>query len=369
MDSQVLLAERKARLAKAAALEKTDRTPVVLEMSAFSARVEKITIAKWGSDSLIQAQAMINTFEKVGGADGIDYGSLFPPLLSLLWLSKVKFAGKELPEDTLWQVAESELMTIEDYDRIIAEGYPNWMQSFFQERIGSGVFEQIMVELQKAPKIMEMWTNRGIPVLQNGIVTIPFETFCGARSFAKFVRDLYKRPDKVQAAMDAALPFMAPQGIQACKGLGNQYIWIGGWRAAGSMLSQSLWDRFVFPYYEKLIHEALDAGLTPILHFDSDWTRDLERFKVFPKGKCILELDGLTDIYKAKEILGDTMCIMGDVAASLFSLGTPDEVYKYCQKLISEIGPTGFILHSGCDIPIDAKLENVQAMVAAATGK
>jgi uroporphyrinogen-III decarboxylase len=37
--------------------------------------------------------------------------------------------------------------------------------------------------------------------------------------------------------------------------------------------------------------------------------------------------------------------------------------------LIEGLGPEGFILHSGCDVPMDAKLENVQAMVAAATGK
>lgn len=113
-----------------------------------------------------------------------------------------------------------------------------------------------------------------------------------------------------------------------------------------------------------MIYETLDAGITPILHFDSDWTRDLARFKDFPKGKIILELDGMTNIFKAKEILGDTMCIMGDVPPALLTLGTPDEVHKYCRKLIEEIGPTGFILHPGCDIPIDAKLENVQAMVA-----
>ena len=33
MDNQTLLAERKDRISKATALEKTDRTPVVLEMA------------------------------------------------------------------------------------------------------------------------------------------------------------------------------------------------------------------------------------------------------------------------------------------------------------------------------------------------
>jgi len=68
------------------------------------------------------------------------------------------------------------------------------------------------------------------------------------------------------------------------------------------------------------------------------------------------------------EVLGDHMCIMGDVPASMLFLDTPDNVYAYCTHLIRELGPEGFILQSGCDIPANAKLENIKAMVAAATG-
>ena len=79
-----------------------------------------------------------------------------------------------------------------------------------------------------------------------------------------------------------------------------------------------------------------------------------------------MALDGETDIFAAKEILGDHLCIMGDVPASMLYLGDPDTVYQYCSHLIQELGPEGFVLQSGCDIPANAKLENVQAMVAAA---
>jgi uroporphyrinogen-III decarboxylase len=135
------------------------------------------------------------------------------------------------------------------------------------------------------------------------------------------------------------------------------------------MLSRPLWERFVWPYLEKLACEVLDSGTIVIFHLDSDWTRDLDMFKTFPAGRCVLSLDSSTDIFKAKEVLGDTMCIMGDVSPVLLSHGTPDEVHAYCRRLIDGLGPTGFILHSGCDIPIDARVENVQAMIAAATGK
>jgi len=79
-----------------------------------------------------------------------------------------------------------------------------------------------------------------------------------------------------------------------------------------------------------------------------------------------MELDSKTDIRKAKEILGDMMCILGDVPAELLAFGTYDEVYAHTTKLIDDIGPVGYIVASGCDIPSNAKPENVKAMADAA---
>ncbi len=67
----------------------------------------------------------------------------------------------------------------------------------------------------------------------------------------------------------------------------------------------------------------LDAGITPLFHFDSDWGPMLEFFKDLPKGTCVLELDSVTDIFKAKQVLAGHMCLMGDVPAALLKLGTP----------------------------------------------
>ncbi len=109
------------------------------------------------------------------------------------------------------------------------------------------------------------------------------------------------------------------------------------------------------------------AGLISILHFDTDWTLNLPYLKDLPRGKCICELDSRTDIFKAKEILKGHMCIMGDVPATLLSLGTEEEVVNYCNKLHEVVGRDGgFILSTGCECPIDAKFENVKAMLETA---
>jgi uroporphyrinogen-III decarboxylase len=58
------------------------------------------------------------------------------------------------------------------------------------------------------------------------------------------------------------------------------------------------------------------------------------------------------------------MCISGDVPASLLTLGTPDDVRDYCQKIIDKVGKGGgFMLTTGCECPVDAKFENVKMMI------
>jgi uroporphyrinogen-III decarboxylase len=92
----------------------------------------------------------------------------------------------------------------------------------------------------------------------------------------------------------------------------------------------------------------------------------LEFFKDLPKGTCVLELDSVTDIFKAKQVLAGHMCLMGDVPAALLKLGTAAEVTAYVRRLCEEVGDGGgYILSTGCECPVDARPENVRAMIEA----
>lgn len=365
--TQELYTERLTRIKAAVALEKNDRVPVVPVADSFMANIVGVKLSDFCSKPEVALDTMMKGYDMWGDADGIQHACYNVALLSYIWLSKIDRPGIELPEDKLWQVKEQELMTRDDYDAIINGGYNNFLQDFYLNKLDNlmprlGPFFEIFPEAIKA------WSAKGVVPFSPVVVTIPYENFCGGRSMTAFLKDLYKIPDKVQAAMDAAMPDILESARQAARGFKPVGMWVGGWRAASEFLSPKLWNRFVFPYYKQLIQAVIDEGVIPVLHFDSNWTRDLELFRELPKGKCVLSLDGATDIYKAKELLGDHMCIMGDVPPAMLTLGTPDEVYNYSKKLMSDIGPTGFILAQGCDIPPDAKLENVRAMIAAATG-
>ena len=356
-----LYEERLDRIKTAVALDKPDRVPVVPLANAFCARHMGVKMSEFCTNPEISNRTIIRSFSELGEFDGLQSAAFYAPSLGMLWLSRIKLPGYDLPEGELWQVDEQELMTTENYDKIINEGNNKFLRDYYREKLDN--LEAKLQPMEYMPKAQQAIEDLGIVMFCGGNVTIPYESFCGGRSMTKFLQDLFRIPDKVQAAMDVAIVDIIEntrQMLQATKPLA---VWTGGWRSASEFLSPRLWRRFVFPYYKQLVQAVVDEGVIPILHFDSDWTRDLENLREMPKGKCVLALDGATDIYKAKEILGDHMCIMGDVPAALLSLGTPGEVNEYCQRLINEIGPAGFILSSGCDIPPNAKPENVKAMI------
>lgn len=351
------------RIMTAVSLGKPDRVPVVPLADSFSARHMGVKLSEFTTNPVLSTEVILKSFTSLGEVDGIQHAGFYVYNLSSLWLSKVKIF-----EDKLWQMEEAELMKQEEYDTIINKGYNNFVNDFYMYRLDN-LGEKLQPFYQSIPKSFEDCKNLGIVPFSPLIFTIPFEVFCGARSMAKFMGDLRKTPEKVKEAMDAAMPAM----IEVAKGAINAFkpvgVWVGGWRSASEFVSPAIWQKFVFPYFKQLVQAVFDTGVVPVFHMDSNWERDLEYFREFPKGKCVFSPDGSTNIFKIKEILGDHMCIMGDVPAAMLSVGTADEVYDYSRKLIKEIGSSGYILAQGCDIPTNAKPENVKAMISAATGK
>ncbi len=100
-----------------------------------------------------------------------------------------------------------------------------------------------------------------------------------------------------------------------------------------------------------------------VLHADADWTPMLPYFTQLPKGSMHIELDGATNIETAYEILQGHITIRGDVPATMLCYGTEDEVREYCEKLINMGMKGGFMLGSGCEVPMNAKPENIKAMI------
>ncbi len=368
MANEALYEKRLDRIEKAIRCEPVDQIPTVFMGHAFAPRWMGMTTAQFMTDPDAAVDVTIAALSRLGDVDGVN---LWPAgyhaiLLTITWLSKVLIPGRDLPDDALWQVVEKEMMTVEDYDTIAAQGFQPFLESFLPKVTDMEMFQAHMTWIMNEfPKELGKFRAAGYVPMSCAVATIPFELLCGGRSMNSFYMDLYREPARVKAALDAMLPTMIENAVGACALSGVPRIWLGGWRSASAMLSPHLWDEFVWPYYRDMALALIDQGITPILHWDQDWTRDLARLKELPAKSCILNPDGMTDIRKAHELLDGHMAIMGDLPAAILSAGTPDDVSRYIEALVRDVGPTGLILCPGCDGPIDSKPENFEAFVAA----
>ena len=370
------------RFEAAVNLKEPDRVPICPLGLLFAAPYVGMTMETYYSDLKAATYAQRKVFDALGGWDvmGLSGSAMTDPFpLFTMSPNKMKRPGKELPPDAIMQFDESEpAMFVEDYDIIIEKGWNHFFFRHLLPRIAPGyggnffgvikAIFRLIGFIRVFKKDLRYWEDRGIPALVAMPCVVPYEMFSTARTINQFALDLFRYPEKVIAAMDATLPDSIKMVLRGTKSIGVPRVFLASERGSGDMISPEHFEQFYLPWLKRLVDALVNGNITPLLHFDGNWDRNLPYLKELPKGKCILDLDSTTDIFKAKEMLGDRMCIMGDVSAPLLTLGTPEEVETYCKKLIDEVGKGGgFILSSGCTVPYNAKFENLKAMID--TGK
>lgn len=363
------------RLNAAIDLKPVDRVPICPLMDFFAARQQGVPIAKYINSDQLCEEVYERTYEQMGGWDVVfSAGRLEPILFSHAFPVRMKLPGIELAEDEVWQFDEKECMTVEEYDYIIQHGWDKFFWGKYLPRMIPGkragfvgqvtTIPHLIQSEQQQIKEIKKWARRGRPVLMPAAIGHPFEVLSAARSLTEFSLDQFRRADKVIAAMEAMAPDIIALGKRKAKATRIPRIMMGAARGSSTFISPKHFEKFYLPILKQMVDAFAAEGITPLLHHDSDWGKNLPYFRELPARKFILELDGMTDIFKAKELLGDHVCLMGDVPATLLKLGTTEEVTAYVRKLINVVGKGGgFILSSGCGIPIDARRENVQAMI------
>jgi hypothetical protein len=316
-----------------------------------------------------------------------------------------RWPGGNLPPDVGNQVIEQEFMKEDEYDLFLAD--PSdfivriWLPRLYSsleplaklpplQNLGGNLamisslfasdeFAQLAGAMKKAGEAAAKWDREmgkmdvemaslGFPETPraSGGVQPPFSSFSNNfRSFRGVAMDMFRRPEKLKAALNKITEYRIATAAPAVKKEGK--LTIGGagepHRVSDEFLSPKQFKEFVWPYWKKSIDATLNLGYDTVWMFcEGQRDRQIEYFADFPKGSLVILFDR-TDIFRAKEILGDRVCIMGNVPLSLLQLGSPQDVEEYCKKLIKVCGKGGgFILANGGGI-WDAKPENMKAMV------
>jgi uroporphyrinogen-III decarboxylase len=127
-------------------------------------------------------------------------------------------------------------------------------------------------------------------------------------------------------------------------------------------MSLKQFETFYWPFLKKVTLALIDKGYTPELFFEGDYNSRLEYIAELPKGKAIARFD-VCNMAKAKEILGKTICIEGNVPVSLLQMGTTDEVKKVCKELIDVAGKDGGYIMATASAIDEVKPENLKTMI------
>lgn len=356
-----LYTERLQLLKDTIAHKETGIVPFMGAGNACNAQFFDVPLARYCDDMDVNSATNLKACLELGV--DMTQDAFFPvKALTIYWYSSVLQPGIELSDNELWQITETERMTQDDYDLILEMGVEAWQEQFFDKNF-PGLMEYLGPRFEFESEALRRFYEAGIPCVSGGVLASPMESFCGGRSLVPFlIDDLMEIPDKVDEVSRVFQDYTLKNAQELFENNKPLGVWIGGWRGTPSVMSPDMFERFSWQYMVELFDLCVQYDVIPLFHLDSNWGPGLHYFNQLTPNKGIVAFDGQTDIFRAKEVLGDTMCIMGDVPAEMLAFGTTTDVYDYCRKLIAEIGPTGYLMSSGCDIPFNAKLENVKMM-------
>jgi len=212
----------------------------------------------------------------------------------------------------------------------------------------AGAFESVL----KAGREMMKWGTSalafdqemralGFPALAGGFTGAPFDLFSFVRGMRGSMLDMYRQPDKLLEVMERMLPRVIWAGVTTAKMSGNPRVFMGLHRGTDSFMSTKQFETFYWPTLKRLTLALIDEGLIPFLGWEEKCDQRLEYLTELPKGKVICFFAGKTDVFKAKEILGNNICIAGNMPISLLQTGTPQQVKDYAKRLIDVVGKDG----------------------------
>ena len=192
----------------------------------------------------------------------------------------------------------------------------------------------------------------------------PFTTAACLRGTSALARDLHRDPGLAKVLLEKSLA-VGLKFIAACAAAGGVPAIVDP-VATGSVLSDAQFREFALPGLQAQVAAIHSKGLPALVHVCGKTHRLLE--SLADTGADILSLD-IVDLAEAKERIGSRVTLMGNVRPSQTLLeGTVEDVEAECIECLHKAGdnPKGFILASGCEVPIEAPLANIKAMVAAA---
>lgn len=396
--------KRVRRISDAIQLKLPDRVPIAPQVAFFAASYSGMT----AQDVMYDSDKAYEAFKEVAldfqwDAATNHLNTLSGAMLEALDYKQLKWPGHGVPPNRSYQFVEAEYMKADEYDMFLNDPSDFLVRTYLPRISGTmapfqmmppltmivpyyvgimlmmvgGAFSGAVSALESLIKAQEAFINLavsvgifngemqtlGYPIMMGGTSHAPFDTLGDSlRGTRGIMLDMYRQPDNLLKALDKLLPTAIQMGIFSSSVSLSPIVFIPLHKGAMGFMSRQQFQTFYWPTLHKLMLALIEQGLVPMPCFEADYTDRLDIIMDIPAGKAIYWFER-TDVFKAKEVLGDRVCIKGNVPSSLMCTGTPEQVRQYCKRLVDVVGKNGGLIVDGdVGIPDEARVENVRAM-------
>jgi len=200
-----------------------------------------------------------------------------------------------------------------------------------------------------------------IPIL--AYVPAPFTTSMMLSDPNEFLMQTIKKPQLIHEIMEISL-IAAMEFCFHIINAGGLPVLVDP-LASSSVISPESYKQFALPYERRLIDYLHRYDLDIILHICGDTAPILH---LLPDTKADLISVDMVDLSLVLDKLSDKIRVVGNYNTSKIAFSTPKSIYKEVQTMV-HLGiksPKGYVVSTGCEVPIRTPVENVKAFITAA---
>lgn len=340
----------KQRLFATAKGEKTDCYAVTPYNGNFAIRAAGFDMSECQRDAKKMTQAQIKAWEMIGQDVVVAQSDQY-------YISEGLGVKTQFQPNSLPSVIEIGLKDISDVNKLkITDPYKDGRMYVYIEAVGL-LHQHFKDEVPiRAP-------GAGAFTLAGHVLGV--DNFITELAIAELEEDLDKINnifELIEIAYESHYKY-----VEACVKAGASIVQSADSLASLDIISPAIYEKYAFPYekrfFERINKLKSEYDFLTLLHICGDNTSILHLLA--DTGCDILEVDYKVDMAYYKKKMGNSMCLMGNINPSgSILVGTEEEVVQEARKAIETAGINGrYYLGSGCEIAVNAPVENVKALV------
>ena len=317
--------------------EKTDRVPVFSHIFGFASRINNVPLKDYLNNAELLAVCQLEARKRFGydGVTAFADNSLEAEAIG----SKISYRDDAYPH-----IDEYCLTNIHDWNDL---SIPD------PEKDGR------MPVIIKACRILKDEVGEETAVV--GTVQGPMTLAGQLLGLEKLIYCIVDHPEDFLKLLNFTTRVMIIFG-KALINAGAQVIHVFDPSSSCSVINRPVFSEYILPHLKQAFKEFKDSG-TPICWLNiTGQTEPI--LDLFPEtGADLFNIDYLVPISTAMQKLPHH-CINGNIKPFRFISGEEKVIQREAQELLTETQfRGGFILSPGCEIPLESKISNIEAMI------